>query len=117
MASHSPVWFVLFTTSAKMSGAAKIYLTLPKYCKTFDSLVFNYVDVIHTILKSKYCSSNLSKWFYHCLFSFILGCQIKDEKKKKLSNFINFKTGCKTAKMTNNFNKAFDQEIVNKYIA
>ena len=33
LASHSPVWFVTFTTSLKASGATE----LPKYCKTFDS--------------------------------------------------------------------------------
>ena len=36
-ASHSPVWFITFTTLGKTHEAAKLCLTLPKYCKTFDS--------------------------------------------------------------------------------
>ena len=36
-ASHSPVWFIIFTISAKASGAAKLFLTLSKYCNTFSS--------------------------------------------------------------------------------
>ena len=36
LAFHSPVWFT-FTTSAKLSGATKLCLTLPRYCKAFDS--------------------------------------------------------------------------------
>ena len=36
-ASHCPMWFITFMTSAKAFSAAKLHLTLPKYCKTFDS--------------------------------------------------------------------------------
>ena len=33
--SHNPVWFMIFSTSAKASNYAKLFLTLPKYSKTF----------------------------------------------------------------------------------
>ena len=33
---HPELWFVTFLTTAKAFKAAKLFLTLPKYCKTFD---------------------------------------------------------------------------------
>ena len=38
LVSPSSVSFVTFTTSAKVSETVKLFLTLPRYCKTFDSL-------------------------------------------------------------------------------
>ena len=37
-ASLSSVLFLTLSTSGKASKAAELYLMLPKYCKTFDSL-------------------------------------------------------------------------------
>ena len=37
LAPHSPVWFYHFHGFGKIFRAAKMCLTLPKYCKTFDS--------------------------------------------------------------------------------
>ena len=37
LAFHSLMSLVSFITTAKASGAAKLCLMLPKYCKTFDS--------------------------------------------------------------------------------
>ena len=36
LAFHSTMWFVTFTTLAKIFRAAKSCLMLPQYCKTFD---------------------------------------------------------------------------------
>ena len=57
---HSLVWFITFTTSAKTSGIAGLCLTLPKYCKIFDSpkiwqLVFGECQVSST--------SHCLEWF------------------------------------------------------
>ena len=37
-ASESSAWFVTFTILAQAFKTAKLYFTLPKYCKRFDSL-------------------------------------------------------------------------------
>ena len=37
-AFHSPVWLMTFTNLAKPFRATELYLMLPEYCKTFDSL-------------------------------------------------------------------------------
>ena len=34
---HSPVWFVTFTTSEKVSKAIELCLKLQKHCKIFNS--------------------------------------------------------------------------------
>ena len=39
-ASYSPVWFVMFMTLAKTPRTTELCLTLPKYCKTFDSFLY-----------------------------------------------------------------------------
>ena len=40
LASHSPVWFIIFMNLAKASTFTELYLTLPQYCKSFDSLLY-----------------------------------------------------------------------------
>ena len=54
-ACHSSVWFIPFRTSVKVSGIADLCLTLPKYCKTFDS-PWHYRKS-HTYVLPKYCKT------------------------------------------------------------
>ena len=76
--SHSPVWFITFTTSAKVSRVAKLCLMLPKYCKTFDSskdygtevrlfFSFNYFMKINKINQE----SHLLLWLFVFYFNFV----------------------------------------------
>ena len=51
LASHSPVWFITFMTLAEAFAAAELFLTLPKYCKTWLSPVFEQTGL-----------GNQSKW-------------------------------------------------------
>ena len=44
LGSHSSVWFVTIMTLAKASGVEELCLTLPNYCKTFDSLSYLYLE-------------------------------------------------------------------------
>ena len=37
LASHNSVWFITFTNPAKAFEPTELCLTLPKYCRTFDS--------------------------------------------------------------------------------